>query len=82
MENGLLHLLILMVKTSNSKLLYSRGITRPNMTQQVGRAQHGLLIMDPYIYIDSIFLVAGHSEHLAGPMPCCRYTSVVQWMNF
>jgi len=35
----------------------------------------GLLIMDPYIYIGSAFLVAGHSKHLAGPMPCCRYTS-------
>jgi len=24
--------------------------------------------MDPYIYIGSVFLVAGHSKHLAGPM--------------
>jgi len=49
------------------------------MTQQVGRAQHGpILIMDPYIYIGSAFLVAGHSKHLAGlcpARPCCRYAS-------
>jgi len=30
----------------------------------------GLLIMDPYIYIGSAFLVAGHSKHLAGHRPC------------
>jgi len=39
----------------------------------------GLLIMDPYIYIGSAFLVAGHRKDLAGSMPyyrpCCRYAS-------
>jgi len=28
-----------------------------------------------YIYIGSAFLVAGHSKHLAGPMPCCSIDS-------
>jgi len=35
----------------------------------------GLFIIDPYIYIGSAFFVVGHSKHLAGPMPCCRYAS-------
>jgi len=46
------------------------------MTQQVGKAQHGPTYNGPYIYIGSVFLVAGHSKHLAGPMPCCKYASV------
>jgi len=31
--------------------------------------------MNPYIYIGSTFLVAGHNKHFAGPRPCCRYAS-------
>jgi len=49
----------------------------------------GLLIMDPYIYIGSAFLMAGHSKRSAWPMPCCRYASDLplirlnkQWLNF
>jgi len=48
------------------------GMTRPN---KLAGHNMGLLIIDPYIYIGSEFLVTGHSKHLAGPMPCCRYAS-------
>jgi len=39
------------------------------MTQQVEGHNMGLLIKDPYIYMSSPFLVAGHSKHLAGLCP-------------
>jgi len=55
-------------------LHHARGITRPNMTQQVGRAQHGPTYNGPIcFYLGSASLVAGHRKHLAGPMLCCRY---------
>ena len=59
-------------------LIFIRGVTRPN---KLAGHNKGLLIMNPYIYIGSVFLVAGHSKHLARYMSCCRYTSDIYYLK-